>query len=83
VRQSTLPKRQCAVPDASVVPISARWTVAEAIAGAAPAARSRRRDAIGHPERAVDELGDQPEDSEYQELLHGVPSLVCALFLLE
>ena len=32
--QSTLPKRQCEAPEASVVPISARWTAAEAAAGA-------------------------------------------------
>ena len=39
--QSTLPNRQCETPDASVVPISARWTVAEAAAGFAPMASSR------------------------------------------
>ena len=36
-RQSTLPNRQWATPAASVVPISARWTDAEAAAGATPA----------------------------------------------
>ena len=34
--QSTLPKRQCAVPDANVVAISARWTVADAPAALIP-----------------------------------------------
>src|SRR6266508_4515113 len=41
VRQSTLPKRQCETPDTKVVPSSARCTVAEAAAGAVPAATSR------------------------------------------
>jgi hypothetical protein len=31
---STLPNRQCDAPEASVVPISARWTAADAAAGA-------------------------------------------------
>lgn len=39
--QSTLPNRQCAMPETRVVPISARWTVAEAAAGLVPIARSR------------------------------------------
>ena len=39
--QSTLPKRQWESPEASVVPISARCTVAEAAAGLVPIARSR------------------------------------------
>ena len=39
-RQSTLPKRQCETPAASVVPISARCTEADAAAGATPANRS-------------------------------------------
>ena len=39
--QSTLPKRQCEAPEASVVPISARWTVADAAAGFVPIARRR------------------------------------------
>lgn len=39
--QSTLPKRQCEAPETSVVPISARWTVAEAATGLVPMARSR------------------------------------------
>jgi hypothetical protein len=38
--QSTLPNRQCETPDASVVPISARCTVAEAAAGATPVTSS-------------------------------------------
>ncbi len=38
VRQSTLPKRQCAKPEAAVVPSSARWTAADAEAGLYPAA---------------------------------------------
>ena len=37
----TFPNRECETSDASVVPISARWTVAEAAAGFAPMARSR------------------------------------------
>ena len=41
VRQSTLPKRQWETPETAVVPSSARWTVAEAAAGAVPAATSR------------------------------------------
>ncbi len=40
-RQSTLPNRQCATPEASVVPISARCTEADADAGAMPATSSR------------------------------------------
>ncbi len=39
--QLTLPNRQCAAPEASVVPISARCTEAEATAGAYPAVSSR------------------------------------------
>ena len=39
--QSTLPNFQCERPDASVVPISARWTVADAAAGLVPMASSR------------------------------------------
>jgi hypothetical protein len=39
--QSTLPNRQCARPEASVVPISARWMVADAAAGLVPRASSR------------------------------------------
>jgi hypothetical protein len=38
--QSTLPKRQCAYPDASAVPIFARCTDALAAAGLSPASRS-------------------------------------------
>ena len=38
--QSTLPKRQCEAPETSVVPISARWTVAEAATGLVPIASS-------------------------------------------
>jgi len=38
MRQSTLPKRECDAPEARVVPISARWTEADAAAGARPAA---------------------------------------------
>jgi hypothetical protein len=41
VRQWTLPKRQCAAPEASVVPISARCTDADAVAGAMPAVSSK------------------------------------------
>ena len=40
VRQSTLPSLWCEKPDTSVVPISDRWTAAEADAGATPAAIS-------------------------------------------
>lgn|GEM_PF-1587716 len=40
-RQSTLPNRQWAAPEASVVPISARCTEALAEAGAIPASSSR------------------------------------------
>ncbi len=38
--QSTLPKRQCDAPAASVVPTSARCTDALAVAGLIPAIRS-------------------------------------------
>ena len=38
--QSTLPNLQCATPDSSVVPISAKCTVADAAAGLVPIARS-------------------------------------------
>ncbi len=37
---STLPKRQCEAPETSVVPISARCTVADAAAGLVPTASS-------------------------------------------
>jgi hypothetical protein len=37
-RHSTLPKRQCETADTATVPTSARWTVAEATAGAEPMA---------------------------------------------
>ena len=39
--QSTLPNFQCEAPEISVVPISARCTVAEAAAGFVPIARRR------------------------------------------
>jgi hypothetical protein len=39
--QSTLPNFQCATPDIRLVPISAKWTVAEAMAGLVPMASSR------------------------------------------
>jgi hypothetical protein len=39
--QSTLPNFQCATPDIRVVPISAKCTVAEAMAGLVPIASSR------------------------------------------
>ncbi len=38
VRQSMLDNRQCAAPEASAVPTSARWIAAEATAGAVPTA---------------------------------------------
>ncbi len=38
--QSTLPKRQCEAPEASVVPTSARCTEALAVAGLIPAKTS-------------------------------------------
>jgi hypothetical protein len=38
--QSTLPNFQCAAPDISVVPISAKCTVADAMAGLVPIASS-------------------------------------------
>ena len=38
MRQSTLPKRQCEAPDTRVVPISDRWTEADAAAGERPTA---------------------------------------------
>ena len=41
VRQSTLPSLWCDAPDTSEVPISEKWTAAEAAAGATPAASSR------------------------------------------
>ena len=43
-RQSTLPKRQCEAPAASVVPTSARCTEALAVAGLTPATTSREVD---------------------------------------
>ena len=39
--QSTFPNRQWDTPEIRVVPISARWTVAEAAAGFVPTARRR------------------------------------------
>ncbi len=41
VRQSTLPSLWCEKPETRVVPISEKWTAAEAAAGAMPAARRR------------------------------------------
>ena len=40
VRQSTLPSLWCEAPETSEVPISEKWTAAEAAAGATPAASS-------------------------------------------
>jgi hypothetical protein len=40
VRHSTLPNRQCEPAETATVPTSARWTVAEATAGADPIASS-------------------------------------------
>jgi len=39
--QSTLPNRQCEVPDAAVVPTSAMCTLADANAGVMPTANNR------------------------------------------
>ena len=52
----------------SVVPISARWTVADAAAGLVPMASSRvvGGDAVGHAEAAVDELGDEADQGDEQ-----------------
>ena len=44
VRQSTLPSLWWEKPDTSEVPISEKWTAAEAAAGATPAASSRVED---------------------------------------
>ena len=33
--------------------------------------QGRGRDAVGHAERAVDELGDEPDEAEHDELAHG------------
>jgi hypothetical protein len=41
MRQSTLPKRQWEAPETRVVPISERWTEAEAAAGERPTASIR------------------------------------------
>ena len=70
--QSTLPKRQCAVPDASVVAISARCTLAEAAGGrdADREQQRRRADAVGHAERTVDQLREEADDREGEELEH-------------
>ena len=40
VRHSTFPNRQCEAAETATVPTSARWTVAEATAGADPIASS-------------------------------------------
>ena len=44
VRQSTLPSLWCEAPETSEVPISEKWTAAEAAAGATPAAISSVED---------------------------------------
>ena len=44
MRQSTLPSLWCEAPETSEVPISEKWTAAEAAAGATPAASSRVED---------------------------------------
>ncbi len=44
VRQSTLPSLWCEAPETSEVPISEKWTAAEAAAGATPTASSRVED---------------------------------------
>ncbi len=44
VRQSTLPSRWWEKPDTAVVPISERWTAADAAAGATPALSSSVED---------------------------------------
>ncbi len=33
--------------------------------------QGRRGDPVGHAERAVDELGDQPDEAEDEEVAHG------------
>ena len=44
VRQSTLPSLWWLMPETNVVPISEKWTAAEAAAGAIPAASSSVED---------------------------------------
>ena len=72
VRQSTLPSLWWEKPETSEVPISEKWTAADAAAGrdAGGEQQGRRRDAVRHAERAVDELGQQADEAEDDELAH-------------
>ena len=69
--QSTLPTASATRPDAIVVPISAKCTEAEAAAGRADGEQQRRRrDAVRHPEAAVDELRANPTMAKARSLEH-------------
>ena len=82
VRESTLPSLWCEAPETSEVPISEKWTAAEAAAGsragATPTAISSVEE-VCHtpypiPQRAVDELCAEPDEAEHDEPAHGQPS---------
>lgn len=71
--QSTLPKRQCENPDASVVPISARCTVADAAAGFVPIASSSVVEVTPYamPRLPSTSLGTEAHQREEEQLSHG------------
>ena len=68
MRQSVLPRVWWETPETSEVPISEKWTAADAAAGAEPPASSsvERGDAVPHAEGPVDELRHQAREREDQ-----------------
>ena len=65
-------KRQCETPATSPVATLARFTVADALAGLIPllSKMRRRRRAEAHPERAVDEGGEEPRQADDDQVVH-------------
>lgn len=74
--QSTLPNLQWDTPEATVVPISATCTVAEATAGLVPRANNKLVEVnpVRHAQTAVDELGTEPDEGEEDDLEQKRPS---------
>lgn len=72
VRQSTLPSLAWLIPETSDVPISEKWTAAEAAAGDPGGEQEGRgRHPVRHAQRAIDELGEEPDNAEDDEIAHG------------
>jgi len=72
VRQSTLPSFQCETPETRVVPISETVHSGRRRGrrDAGGQQQRRRRHAVRHPERAVDDLGEQAHEGEDDQCLH-------------